>query len=149
MVDGVVAVLTNVGHDHTDGEGDWPRRIAEEKVGIVKEGSTFVLGETDPPLADVFDATPAAEVWRRDVDFALHRERWRWADGCSTSSRPGASYEEVFLALHGAHQGENAAVAVAAAEAFFGRPLDPTSSPRRSGGCATPAGSRSSGATRC
>ena len=31
----------------------------------------------------------------------------------------------MFLPLHGAHQGENAAVALAAAEAFFGRALDP------------------------
>ena len=30
----------------------------------------------------------------------------------------------MFLPLHGAHQGENAAIALAAAEAFFGRPLD-------------------------
>ncbi len=47
------------------------------------------------------------------------------AAACSTSARPGSRYEEVFLPLHGAHQGENAAVALAAAEAFFGRPLDP------------------------
>jgi dihydrofolate synthase/folylpolyglutamate synthase len=33
--------------------------------------------------------------------------------------------EEVFLPLHGAHQAQNAAVAVAAVEAFFDRPLDP------------------------
>jgi dihydrofolate synthase/folylpolyglutamate synthase len=30
----------------------------------------------------------------------------------------------VFLSVHGAHQGDNAACALAAAEAFFGRPLD-------------------------
>ena len=85
-----------------------------------------MLGETDPALADVFDATPAAEVWRRDVDFACEsRTGSPSAVACSTSARPGASYDEVFLSLHGAHQGENAAVAVAAAEAFFGRPLDP------------------------
>ena len=38
---------------------------------------------------------------------------------------PGGSYDEVFLSLHGAHQGTNASIALAAAEAFFGRPLDP------------------------
>jgi len=32
----------------------------------------------------------------------------------------GATYEEVFLPLHGAHQAENAAVALAAVEAFLG-----------------------------
>ncbi len=38
---------------------------------------------------------------------------------------PGAHYHELFLALHGAHQGDNAACALAAAEAFFGAPLAP------------------------
>ena len=125
VVDGIVAVLTNVGHDHTDGLGDWRRRIAEEKAGIVKEGATFVLGETDPALADVFDATPAAEVWRRGVDFACEANELAVGGRLLDLRTPGSRYEEVFLPLHGAHQGENAAIAVAAAEAFFGRPLDP------------------------
>jgi dihydrofolate synthase/folylpolyglutamate synthase len=123
VVDGVVAVLTNVGRDHTDGEGDWRRRIAEEKSGIVKPGATFVLGETDPALQDVFDATPAAEVWRRDVDFALTGDRLAVGGRMLDLRTPGASYDEVFLSLHGAHQAENASIALAAAEAFFGRPL--------------------------
>src|SRR6202044_1069701 len=37
---------------------------------------------------------------------------------------PGANYQEVFLGLHGAHQGDNAACAVAAVEAFFSAPPD-------------------------
>jgi len=37
---------------------------------------------------------------------------------------PGANYEELFVPLYGAHQGDNVAVAVAAAEAFFGSALD-------------------------
>ena len=126
VVDGLVAVLTNVGHDHTDGQGDWRRRIAEEKAGIVKPGATFVLGETDP------GAAPTSSTARR-------RRRCGGATSTSRATRtelavggrlldlrtPGARYDEVFLPLHGAHQGENAAVALAAAEAFFGRPLDP------------------------
>ena len=49
-----VAVVTNVGRDHTDGTGDWRRAIAEEKAGIIKPNSTLVLGETAPDLRDVF-----------------------------------------------------------------------------------------------
>lgn len=124
VVDGVVAVLTNVGHDHTDGQGDWRRRIAEEKVGIVKPGAVFVLGETDPALQDVFDAAPAGEVWRRDSDFACTTNRLAVGGRFLDLRTPGATYDEVFLALHGAHQGENASLALAAAEAFFGRALD-------------------------
>ena len=38
---------------------------------------------------------------------------------------PGGRYEDVLVPLHGAHQGVNASVALAAVEAFFGDPLDP------------------------
>jgi dihydrofolate synthase/folylpolyglutamate synthase len=124
VVDGQVAVLTNVGFDHTDGAGDWRRRIADEKAGIVKEGATFVLGEADPDLADVFAATPAAATWRRGVDFACTSNRLAVGGRVLELRTPGGTYEDVFLPLHGPHQGDNAAVALAAAEAFFDRPLD-------------------------
>ncbi|MEO7573912.1 MAG: cyanophycin synthetase, partial [Acidimicrobiales bacterium] len=124
VVDGVVAVLTNIGHDHTDGQGDWRRRIAEEKVGIVKPGATFVLGETDPALREVFGSTLAAAVWRRDEDFGCTANRLAVGGRMLDLRTPTTSYDDVFLAAHGAHQGDNAAIAVAAAEAFFGRPLD-------------------------
>ena len=125
VVDGQVAVLTNVGLDHTDGVGDWRRRVAEEKAGIVKPGSTFVLGETAPELDDVFAATPAAEVWRRGVDFACTDSRVAVGGRVADLRTPGGSYDGVFVPLHGAHQAENAAVALAAVEAFFDRPLEP------------------------
>lgn len=124
VVDGLVAVLTNVGHDHTDGVGDWRRRIAEEKAGIVKPGATFVLGERDPALEPIFQATPAREIWRRDDDFGCTASRLAVGGRLLDLRTPGGSYDEVFLALHGEHQGDNAAVALAAAEAFFDRPLD-------------------------
>ncbi len=125
VVDGVVAVLTNVGLDHTDGKGDWRRRIAEEKAGIVKPGSTFVLGERDPALQGIFDAAPAAQLWRRDVDFACTGNRLAVGGRLVDLRTPHAAYDEVYLPLHGAHQGENASIAVAAVEAFFDRALEP------------------------
>src|SRR6185312_2690792 len=54
VCDGTVAVVTNVGQDHTDFSGDWRARIAEEKAGVVKPGSTLVLGETDEALTPIF-----------------------------------------------------------------------------------------------
>jgi len=124
VVDAQVAVLTNVGRDHTDGVGDWRQRIAAEKAGIVKPGATFVLGETDPDLQPVFDGTPAEAIWRRDAEFGCVTNRLAVGGRVLDLRTPGGTYDDVFLALHGPHQGENAAVALAAAEAFFGRPLD-------------------------
>jgi dihydrofolate synthase/folylpolyglutamate synthase len=125
VVDAEVAVLTNVGLDHTDGVGDWRRRVAEEKAGIVKEGSTFVLGETDPALADIFAATPARTIWKRGVDFDCTSSALAVGGRTLDLRTPGASYDDVFLPLHGEHQAINAAVALTAVEAFFDRPLDP------------------------
>jgi len=124
VVDGLVAVLTNVGHDHTDGQGDWRRRVAEEKAGIVKPGSTFVVGETSPELRPVFDDTPAEARWYRGEDFDCVDNRLAVGGRLVSLRTPGGAYDEVFLPLHGEHQGDNAAVALAAAEAFFQRPLD-------------------------
>lgn len=126
VADGTVAVLTNVAFDHTDGLGQWRRRVAEEKAGIVKPGATFVLGEADPELAPVFEATPAGAIWRRGTDFGCTANVLAVGGRLLDLRTPTGPYDAVFLPLHGAHQGDNAAVALAAAEAFFGRRLDPT-----------------------
>ena len=62
VVDGQIAVITNVGRDHTDGAPGWWRRIAEEKAGIVKPGASVVIGETTPELAEIVAALSPAVV---------------------------------------------------------------------------------------
>jgi dihydrofolate synthase/folylpolyglutamate synthase len=124
VADGSVAVVTNVGIDHVEYLGPTRRGIAEEKAGIVKPGSLLVLGETDPELVPVFEAAGAEAVWLRDQDFAVDSNQLAVGGRVLDLRTPGARYEELFLPLHGAHQGENAAVALAAAEAFFGAPLE-------------------------
>ncbi len=125
VADGQVAVTTNVGCDHTDGTHDWRRRIAEEKAGIVKPGSHLVLGETDPELRPVFEAEGPADMWLRDRDFGVVTDRIAVGGHVVDLQTPHAVLEEVFLPVHGAHQADNAACAVAAVEAFFGRALSP------------------------
>jgi dihydrofolate synthase/folylpolyglutamate synthase len=124
VVDASVAVITNVRRDHTDGAEGWRAKVAEEKAGIVKPGSTFVLGETAPELEPIFQATPAERIWRRDDDFGCPSNSVAVGGRLLDLRTPGRSYDDVFLALHGRHQGDNAAIALAAAEAFFGWPLE-------------------------
>ena len=52
--------MTNVGFDHPEYAGPTLADVATEKAGIVKPGSTLVLGETDPELAAIFRAAGAA-----------------------------------------------------------------------------------------
>lgn len=124
VVDGAVAVVTNVGLDHTEVLGPTRTEIAGEKAGIVKPGTTLVLGETDPELLPLFEAGTPAGLWRRDHDFGCRTNQVAVGGRLLDLFTPAGSYDDVFLPLHGAHQGENAVAAVAAVEAFFGRPVD-------------------------
>lgn len=124
VADGVVAVLTNVGQDHTDGQGAWREAIAGEKVGIVKEGATFVCGETAPELHDILAETPAAKTWWRGKDFDCDQHVLALGGRSLTLRTPNGVTDDVHLPLHGVHQADNAAIALAAVEAFFDRALD-------------------------
>jgi dihydrofolate synthase/folylpolyglutamate synthase len=104
--------------------GDWRRRIAHEKAGIIKSNSVLVLGETDPDLRGVFLDEPHAGVVERGIDFAVLDNRLAVGGRVIDVRTPKRTYRDVFVSLNGAHQGDNAALAIAAAEAFFDAPLE-------------------------
>jgi dihydrofolate synthase / folylpolyglutamate synthase len=124
VADGRVAVVTNVGFDHTEFAGPLLSDVATEKAGIIKPESFLVLGETDPDLARIFRAERSTGVIERDLDFAVDDNNLALSGRLLSLHTPLASYDELFLPLHGRHQGDNAALAVAAVESFFGSPLD-------------------------
>jgi len=122
-----VAVVTNVELDHTDILGMTRESIAAEKAGIIKSGSLLVLGEQDPVLASIFEAEAeqvgARAVWRRGTDFGCGSNRLAVGGRLVDLWTPLGRFPDVHLPLHGAHQGDNAACAVAAAQAFLETPL--------------------------
>ena len=126
VVDSSVAVITNIAIDHVEYLGTPREQIAAEKAGIVKCGATLVLGETDPDLEPFFLAREPARVLRRDRDFGVLAQSLALGGRVVDLSSPEASYPDVYLPLHGRHQADNAAIALAAAEAFVGAPLPPT-----------------------
>jgi dihydrofolate synthase/folylpolyglutamate synthase len=119
-----VAVVTNVSLDHVEYIGPTLADIAAEKAGIVEPSSALVLGETDPGLVPYFLAREPASVARRDVDFSVRADHLAVGGRLLELTTPHARYDDVFLALHGAHQADNAVLALTAAEAFLGRALD-------------------------
>jgi dihydrofolate synthase/folylpolyglutamate synthase len=123
VVDGQVAVVTNVSVDHVEYLGPTRAEIAAEKSGIVKPDSILVLGETDPELTPIFHERACVEVLSRDIDFGVGRNELalggRQIDLYTRTSR----FDDLLLPLHGAHQTDNAAIALAAAECFLG-PLE-------------------------
>ena len=112
VVDGDVAVVTNVGLDHTDVVGDW-RRAHRLREGRHRQARVVPGARRDrrPTASRSSRAEGPRELWERDVDFGAESQpRRRRRAAASTCARRAASYEQVFLPLHGAHQGDNAAV---------------------------------------
>jgi dihydrofolate synthase / folylpolyglutamate synthase len=129
VVHGDVAVLTNVSFDHTDVLGPTLEGIARDKAGIIEPGSRVVVGEMASDLVDIVSSRAeevgASSAWVAGRDFGCETNRVAVGGRVVTLWTPGGRYEDVLVPLHGAHQGLNASVALAAVEAFFGDPLAP------------------------
>jgi dihydrofolate synthase/folylpolyglutamate synthase len=123
IADAAVAVVTPIAVDHVEYLGSDVEKIAAEKAGILKPGSVAVLAEQTPEVARAIaarsievDATVAREgmefgVLQRDIAVGGQQLRLQGLGGV---------YDEIVLPLHGEHQARNAALALAAVEAFFG-----------------------------
>ena len=127
IVHAAVSVITNISYDHTEVLGPTLEDIARDKSGIFTSGGLAVVGETDPVLLSLFraqaDRAGVRELWARGLDFACTSNRLAVGGRLVDLRTPGAAYGEVLVPLHGSHQGDNAACALAAAEGFLGSPL--------------------------
>jgi dihydrofolate synthase/folylpolyglutamate synthase len=123
VADGTVAVITPISVDHAKYLGARPQDIAVEKAGIIKPGATVVSALQAPEVAEVL-AERAREVgatilWE-GVDFGVeHRVPAVGGQMLRLRGLRG-EYDELFLPLYGAHQAQNAVLALAAVEAFTG-----------------------------
>ena len=123
IVESQVAVITNIGMDHNEFAGPSLLDIAREKSGIVKPSSAVVIGETRPELVDVFRNAGGAASLARGSDFDTISNSLAVSGRVLDVRTPTTIYTDVFVPLNGAHQGENAAVALTAVETFFAGPL--------------------------
>ncbi len=123
VADAQVAVVTPIDVDHSHYLGDTPAEIAAEKAGIIKPGAMAVLARQPVEAAEVLlrqAVEVGATVAREDIEFGV-TARVTGVGGQVVSVRGlAAGYDEMFLPLHGAHQAQNAACAIAAVEAFVG-----------------------------
>jgi dihydrofolate synthase/folylpolyglutamate synthase len=100
-----VTVLTSIGLDHTEWLGETEALIAAEKLAVLRDQTTLVLGGV------------SAEVEALAEETARGRgARLAWA--------PADHGSEIRLRAPGEFQRRNFALACAAAEALLGRPLD-------------------------
>lgn len=142
VIDPEVAVITPIGLDHVELLGDTLEEIAGEKAGIIKpradrdevltpNENIVVISEQDPAAMQVLLNKAVATdnaVARAGSEFAALESRIAVGGQQLTIQGLGGEYADIFLPLSGEHQAKNAAVALAAVEAFFGassgRPLD-------------------------
>lgn len=108
-----LSVITPVSMDHTQYLGDSLEAIAFEKAGILKPGVPAVVGLQSPAALAVVEARAReieAPLWVQGRDF----EGTAGADALTYRDEAGA-VELPFPALPGAHQQQNAILAMAAA----------------------------------
>lgn len=126
-----VAVITPIGLDHCEYLGNDLAAIASEKAGIIKSAGDGLV--PDDPVAVIAQQDAAAMevllrravetdavVAREGSEFGVRQRRVAVGGQQVALQGLGGVYEEIFLPLHGEHQAHNAAVALAAVEAFFG-----------------------------
>ena len=131
VLDATIAVITPIGMDHAEYLGATVGEIAAEKAGVIRgpRGDPIpvetiaVIGRQPPEAMDVLLAHSvrvAAMVAREDSEFAVRSRQVAIGGQVLELQGLGGLYPNVFLPLHGEHQAHNAALALAAVEAFFG-----------------------------
>jgi dihydrofolate synthase/folylpolyglutamate synthase len=100
-----VTVLTSIGLDHTEWLGESELEIAAEKLAVLRDQTTLVLGRVSPAVAALAERTAAAR-------------------GARLLRAPEDPGPELRLLAPGGFQRRNFALARTAAEAFLGE-LDP------------------------
>ncbi|MFD5277930.1 bifunctional folylpolyglutamate synthase/dihydrofolate synthase [Pseudarthrobacter sp. NPDC058362] len=121
--DGQVSVVTPISLDHTDLLGDTTEDIAHEKAGIIKPGGYLVSAAQPLDAAQVLleKAKDVGVPFRFEgVEFGVESRTVAVGGQMVTVQGIAGRYPDLLVPLHGAHQAQNAAVAVAALEAFFG-----------------------------
>lgn len=131
VADGVVAVFTPIALDHTDRLGKDLDAIARTKSGIIKPASMVVsaaqVAEVRAVLEEAVDLTEstltfvsATELPEVGNPVAVVSRAVAVGGQLLTIQGAAGRYEDLFLALYGDHQADNAALAIAAVEAFLG-----------------------------
>lgn len=123
IADGDVAVFTPIALDHMDRLGDTIQEIAKTKSGIIKPGAIVLSADQPVEALSVLQskANEIAEkflVFGKDFDVISIQPN-KLGQTVAIKSAVG-EYQDLNLPVHGRYQAENAALAVAAVEAFIG-----------------------------
>jgi dihydrofolate synthase/folylpolyglutamate synthase len=127
VVQSQVSVITPIGLDHQEYLGNTIAEIALTKSGIIKHESHVVMAAQPVDAATALTARVIERVaisYREGLEFSVTKRALAVGGQLITIKGIFDTYEDIFIPLYGAHQSTNAAVALAAAEAFAGVALD-------------------------
>ena len=112
-----VAVITNIGLDHTDYLGDTVEKIAETKAGIFKNNGHAVVYRGTPGVEAVYEKICAERnISLKKADFDSLNLRSHSLEGQVFDC---GSRKELFLPLLGDHQLHNASVVLSIADTLI------------------------------
>ncbi len=72
IINPVLSIITNIGHDHMDLLGNTIAKVASEKAGVIKKNIPAVIGETKPDTKNIFISRASetkSEIYFADVNF--------------------------------------------------------------------------------
>jgi dihydrofolate synthase/folylpolyglutamate synthase len=116
-------VITPIGLDHSEWLGDTLEDIALAKSGIVHKGATLICAaQPEEAVRPILErcAEVDATIAREGGEFGVLERSVAVGGQLLTLQGLSGAYDQIFLPLHGAHQAQNAALALAAVEAFLG-----------------------------
>jgi dihydrofolate synthase/folylpolyglutamate synthase len=132
VIEAGVCVITPIGLDHTEWLGDTIEDITWAKAGIIHKSATVITAvQTEEAMRPLLErcVEMGATLAREGSEFGVVQRDIAVGGQMLTLQGLSGVYDEVFLPLFGAHQAQNAALALAAVEAFLGagkgRQLDP------------------------
>ena len=109
----VVTAITSISRDHTELLGNSLEEIAAEKGGIIKPNVPCVIGPLPNNARTVIE-----EICRKQSATLIDTSSITSTTGagCFDLTTPNCQYRELTVGLHGAHQRNNAIIAVTIAE---------------------------------
>ena len=111
VVSAVACAIASISHDHQDYLGDTLEKIAAEKAGIIKHGVPVAVGYQPPEVMAVIEA----EATAKSAPLLRRGKEWH-----AEPQGEGMVFDNIplpALGLKGAHQVENAGIALAALRA--------------------------------
>ncbi len=126
VIDGEVAVFTPIARDHERWLGHSLEEIATIKAGIIKEldpPAVVVSAEQAEEVAAILARRAVAQgarVVAQGFDAEVAARAVAVGGQLINLRTPAGLYTDIFLPLHGAHQAQNALLALMAVEQFLG-----------------------------